>query len=164
MKFPTNTEFYNLLVAGCFERSFYFPKATLDDLIRQAFGDILREVREERRLSQECLSNLSGVARQSISRYECRIETPSFKTIYRLVCALRIDIYEFLKRVVDRFFTLPAYQNQEVAEETARQRKVRRKALKDDSVLYEVNGPDKIKKAAESASVDEAKNTSKPLS
>lgn len=77
---------------------------------------------------------------------------------------MRIDIYEFLKRVVDRFFTLPAYQNQEVAEETARQRKVRRKALKDDSVLYEVNGPDKIKKAAESASVDEAKNTSKPLS
>lgn len=160
MKFPTNPKFCNLWVAGYFERPFYFREVTLRNQIRQTFGEILREHRIKQGRSQEVVSILSGTARQTISKYECKGGSPELETIYFIASALGMSVGEFMQAFDEKLSERRAYQ--EVAEEAARQRKVRRKALKDDSVLYEVNGPDKIKKAAkkaaESTSIDEAKN------
>lgn len=97
------------------------------------------------------------MARQTISKYECKGGIPELDSIYFLASALEMSVGEFMLAFDEKLSERKAYMK--VAEETARQRKARRKVLKDDSVLYELNGPEEFKraakKAAESASISE---------
>jgi transcriptional regulator with XRE-family HTH domain len=56
-----------------------------------AIGDRLREARKNRRLTQEELSELSGVARENIGRYETGKSQPSIDVLLRLADALEVS-------------------------------------------------------------------------
>src|SRR5260370_37265683 len=56
-------------------------------------GDRLRELREEKKLSQGELMNRTGLARSYISRVENGHTTPSIETMEKLVHALEIPLY-----------------------------------------------------------------------
>lgn len=117
---------------------------TLDEQVRRAFGDTLRECRKELGPSQEELANLTGVTRQVISKYECYGKTPTLTTIVYLAQALEMSVSDFLRPFDAKLSELEA--RMKVAEENARSRKIRRKTPPDDSVLYEVNDPSEVLK------------------
>jgi transcriptional regulator with XRE-family HTH domain len=56
-------------------------------------GDRLRELREEKKLSQGDLMNRTGLARSYISRVENGHTTPSLETMEKLAHALEIPLY-----------------------------------------------------------------------
>jgi len=60
-----------------------------------AFGRRLRELREERGLSQQALERLTGIAHQSIYQYEHGTASPNWTTVLRLADALGVNVGEF---------------------------------------------------------------------
>jgi transcriptional regulator with XRE-family HTH domain len=56
----------------------------------------LKKLRKERKISQQELANISGVAQQTISNIECGRNEPSADTIRMLAAALGISASEFL--------------------------------------------------------------------
>ena len=54
----------------------------------------LRQLREERCISQADLSKMSGVAESTICRLEQRDQKPRFVTIRKLAKALQVEPYE----------------------------------------------------------------------
>lgn len=56
------------------------------------FGHRLKVARVDARMSQECLSDKSGVARESIANYEVGKTTPSLDKAYALASALGISV------------------------------------------------------------------------
>ena len=67
----------------------------------QAFGRVLRSVRQQRGLSQEELGFESGFHRTYISLLERGINSPSLATIVRLSSVLQVRGSEVLRRVED---------------------------------------------------------------
>ena len=63
----------------------------------QAFGRVLREVRESRDLSQEALGFESGYHRTYIGLLE-RGKSPSLRTIFRLSRALKVSPSDLIGR------------------------------------------------------------------
>ena len=55
------------------------------------FGDRLRKLRKERKLTQKELATLVGVKNSVISFYEVRDRTPSLEALIKLSKALRIS-------------------------------------------------------------------------
>lgn len=68
----------------------------------QAFGEVLRELREERGLTQEGLALDAGTERSHISALERAEKGPSLGTILRLAEALGISAGEIVSRVEER--------------------------------------------------------------
>lgn len=56
----------------------------------QAFGQVLRELRRERRLSQEQLADRSRISRPHLSRLETGRNSPSLSMVFQLAEALRV--------------------------------------------------------------------------
>lgn len=56
----------------------------------QAFGNVLKEIRQESGLSQEQLAFASGYHRTYISLLERGLKSPSLDTIFHLALALKI--------------------------------------------------------------------------
>lgn len=69
------------------------------EVLAQAFGAVLREVRKERELSQEDLGFESGYHRTYVSLLERGLKSPSLQTIFELARALDIPASELLARV-----------------------------------------------------------------
>ena len=115
-----------------------------ENIIKQSFGDTLRELRAEKGMSQEVLANLSGVARQTISKFECCDEGPSLRTFLFLAGSFDMSFGEFAAAFESR---LERYEqsNMKVAEEFSKVRKASRKA-KDVQHLCEISNLDKIKR------------------
>jgi transcriptional regulator with XRE-family HTH domain len=67
----------------------------------QAFGQVLRSIRQGRGLSQEELGFDSGYHRTYISLLERGINSPSLATILKLSSVLQIRGSEVLRRVED---------------------------------------------------------------
>ena len=63
------------------------------------FGQVLRQLRKERELSQEALAFDSGVDRTFISDMERGVKQPTITTIYRLARALSISVVEMMAAV-----------------------------------------------------------------
>jgi transcriptional regulator with XRE-family HTH domain len=63
------------------------------------FGEVLRELRRERGLSQEQLSFESGYNRTYIGLLERGLRTPSLKTIFKLASALNLRPSQLVQRV-----------------------------------------------------------------
>ena len=63
------------------------------------FGQTIKELRKERRLSQETLAFESGYHPTYISQLERGKKSPSLRTIVRLSRVLRIPGSEILKRI-----------------------------------------------------------------
>jgi transcriptional regulator with XRE-family HTH domain len=68
----------------------------------QSFGLVLRELRNERGLSQEQLGLASGLDRTFISQLERGIKQPSLTTLISLSGQLGIDAPTLLKLTMDR--------------------------------------------------------------
>ena len=64
-----------------------------------AFGSVIRELREERGLSQEALSFACGRHRTYVSLIERGKNSPSIQTLWMLAEALEIRPSEILQRV-----------------------------------------------------------------
>jgi len=67
-----------------------------------AFGQVLRELRKRRDLSQEALALESGMERNYVSLLELGRNSASVKTIFKLAPALGISIAEFMAMVETR--------------------------------------------------------------
>ncbi len=65
----------------------------------QAFGHVLRELREERHLSQEQLSDCGCCSRPHLSRLETGRNSPTLTMVFELAAALELEPEEFIARV-----------------------------------------------------------------
>ncbi len=61
-----------------------------------AFGQVLRELRKGRNLSQEALALESGMERNYVSLLELGRNSASVKMIFRLAPALGVSVAEFM--------------------------------------------------------------------
>jgi transcriptional regulator with XRE-family HTH domain len=68
----------------------------------QVFGEVLREIRRSRRLSQEQLAEVSGCHRTYVSRLERGVNGPSLSMLFQLGKALGVTPSEILARVERR--------------------------------------------------------------
>ena len=71
----------------------------------QAFGQILRELRAERGLSQEEFADKCRISRPHVSRLETGKNSPSLSMLFQLTDALGITPEYLVKRVHDRLNT-----------------------------------------------------------
>jgi len=67
--------------------------------LEKAFGDVLRELRTKKGLSQESLALESELDRTFISLLERGLRQPSLNTIFQISIALEIQPYEIVKKV-----------------------------------------------------------------
>lgn len=67
--------------------------------LEETFGQALREIRQQRNLSQEKLGFESGYHRTYISLLERGHKAPSLKAIFRLAQALDVSPSELVRRV-----------------------------------------------------------------
>lgn len=67
-----------------------------------AFGQVLRELRKGRNLSQEALALESGMERNYVSLLELGRNSASVKMIFRLAPALGVSVAEFMGFVETR--------------------------------------------------------------
>lgn len=74
-------------------------KKTDGNISGKAFGDVLRRLRQDNRLSQEGLGFESGYHRTYISLLERGKKSPSLQTIFTLSKALKIEPAELIKQV-----------------------------------------------------------------
>jgi len=73
--------------------------ATGDGDFELAFGRILQEVRNERKISQEQLGFEAGYHRTYISLIERGLKNPSLKTVFRLAETLNLPASELVRRL-----------------------------------------------------------------
>lgn len=64
-------------------------------------GKAIKQVREEKHMSQEVLSSFANISRTHLSAIERGIRTPNFQTFFKLAYALKMKPSELLKRFED---------------------------------------------------------------
>lgn len=72
------------------------------DSVSQAFGEVLRELRNQRGLSQEALSFACDRHRTYVSILERGLNSPSLSTVWMLADALGVKPSEIVRRVETR--------------------------------------------------------------
>ncbi len=77
--------------------------ATRQASLEQAFGRTLREIREQRGISQEGLADLSDLHRTYISQIERGLKSPSLGAMRRLSAALDLPLHELVRRASEMF-------------------------------------------------------------
>ena len=65
----------------------------------KAFGQVLRDIRTRKQLSQETLGFEAELARNYVSQLELGIKSPSLRTIFRLCRVLDMNPSELLRDV-----------------------------------------------------------------
>lgn len=66
---------------------------------RNAVGVVIRELRVERRLSQEVVSGLAGIARSHLAMIETGSKQPNFETLWRIANALNLKPHDLVERI-----------------------------------------------------------------
>lgn len=69
------------------------------DVIKEAFGKVLRLKRKALGLSQEELAARSGIAMRYVSLLECNQRQPTISTLYLLSQGLEISLAEFASEI-----------------------------------------------------------------
>jgi transcriptional regulator with XRE-family HTH domain len=69
--------------------------------VRAAFGEVLREARQERALSQEALAELADLDRTTPSLLERGLRQPTLTLVILLGRALQVDPRELVGRVIE---------------------------------------------------------------
>lgn len=67
--------------------------------LKQAFGSVIKSLREERGLSQQELADYSEVDRTYISDLERGLYYPTLNTIYKLAEILKVMPHELIRNV-----------------------------------------------------------------
>lgn len=70
--------------------------------IEAAFGEVIRELRKQKRLSQEDVAYESGLDRSFISLLETGRQQPSLVTIFQLAKALGVSPAQLLTSVEEK--------------------------------------------------------------
>jgi len=70
-----------------------------DDIYIKAFATVLKEVRKDRKMSQEELADRAGLHVTFISRLENCVYQPSLTTLFQIAKALEMDIADFVNRM-----------------------------------------------------------------
>ena len=70
--------------------------------IEEAFGEVIRESRKTRQISQEKLSDISKLDRSFISLLECGHKQPSLVTIFQLAKALNLSASKIMSLVEEK--------------------------------------------------------------
>lgn len=71
-------------------------------MVVETFGNILRELRKEKKLSQEKLAELCDLHDRYISFLERGIKQPTVTTIFKIAKALNIPASEIIKMMEDK--------------------------------------------------------------
>jgi len=67
--------------------------------LKEAFGSVIKTLREEKGLSQQELADYSEVDRTYISDLERGLYSPSLNTIYKLAEILKLKPHELIQKV-----------------------------------------------------------------
>ncbi|MHB9949470.1 transcriptional regulator [Clostridium botulinum] len=67
------------------------------------FGERLKELREEKELTQEELGKLLSVSRQTVSGYEAEIIEPNINNLVRLADIFNVSLDYLLGRTKERY-------------------------------------------------------------
>lgn len=70
-----------------------------DLTIEEAFGEVIREIRKDLKISQEKLAEISSLDRSFISLLECGHKQPSLITIFQLAKAFKLSASKILSLV-----------------------------------------------------------------
>ena len=65
-------------------------------------GDAIAYFRKKKGISQEVLSGLSAIGRTHLSAIERGERKPTLETLYRISCALNINMSEIVKEIENR--------------------------------------------------------------
>lgn len=76
-----------------------FVAAAKTKSTEQIFARVLREVRQEKGLSQEELADRAGLHRTYISQLERGLKTPSLRSIEQIAAALGVPASHLIKRM-----------------------------------------------------------------
>lgn len=66
-----------------------------------AVGIVIRNLRKSKKMSQEVLSGLTGLARSHLSMIENGEKHPNLETVWRIANTLEISPHELIKAVED---------------------------------------------------------------
>ena len=77
------------------------PRAQADHVIRQRFGERLRELRLERHVNQDELAHRAGLHRSHIGLLENGKRDAQLTTVFRLASALEVPPSQLLDFTVD---------------------------------------------------------------
>jgi transcriptional regulator with XRE-family HTH domain len=72
--------------------------------LEAAFGNVIKQLRTEKGLSQEKLSFESGLDRSYISQIECGFRQPSLVTIFQLAKALQTSPSNIMQSVETLYY------------------------------------------------------------
>lgn len=64
-------------------------------------GNVIKRIRKERKLSQEVLSGLAGLARSHLAMIESGKKQANFETVWRITNALEISPHILVKYIED---------------------------------------------------------------
>ena len=67
-----------------------------------AVGAVIRKLRKTKKMSQEVLSGLTGLARSHLSMIENGEKHPNFETIWRIANTLEISPHELVQAIEDQ--------------------------------------------------------------
>ncbi|MEI8173935.1 MAG: helix-turn-helix transcriptional regulator [Deltaproteobacteria bacterium] len=70
--------------------------------IEEAFGEVIRELRKDQKISQEKLAEASNLDRSFISLLECGHKQPSLITIFQLAKAFNLSASKILSLVEEK--------------------------------------------------------------
>lgn len=70
-------------------------------LYAQIIGGLLRELREEKELTQEQLSGLAALDRTHYSKLERGLRNPTIETLFKIAQALGMKPHEIMKLIED---------------------------------------------------------------
>lgn len=59
-------------------------------------GEVLKNLRKERRMSQEVLSGLAGLDRTHYSKIERGLRSPTIETLFRIAQALEVPPHQII--------------------------------------------------------------------
>lgn len=69
------------------------------DFNRVAVGNVIRNLRKEKGLSQEILSGFANMARSHLAMIESNDKQPNFETIWRIANAFEIQPHELVEKI-----------------------------------------------------------------
>ena len=75
--------------------------AHIKEFDNRAVGTVVRKLRKQKKLSQEVVSALAGIARSHLSMIETGVKQANFETLWKLAYALEITPHELVKLIED---------------------------------------------------------------
>lgn len=65
----------------------------------EAVGKTIRKIRKEKKLSQEVLSGLAGIARSHLTMIENGTKKPNLETIWKIATALELPPHKLIEAI-----------------------------------------------------------------